>query len=655
MSIPTILKEKEVIKVAMLVPSLKLTGPIIVATDIARICNKQRHIKIEMVSLRGNSDEDLRYTSSLGLSTRELHLGKFPSLRKIRQARSILEKYDLVHVHTFWPTVIAYSITAPKVATVHNDPFQDYVYEYGKVIGNIMAHLSQHLLRKFDRVVSISKYVDSAMKLDNSEVIYNGVEDVANKLPSQNPEDSNYFKIVCVSSLTKRKNIFELLDAIECCVRSGIKIHCKIIGRGVLRDKITQYVSSHKLNTAVTLTGQLEKDSVYSIVRQSDCLVHTSLSEGFGLIVAEAYMLGKLVIVKDIPVMHELVENDHTGYVYTSIGEFAKRITTLHKNKSLKDSMHKKARQYYEENFTDEIMAGRYLKAYCSLSGQSKTLAQSNKQTKDIKFSVLIAVYIKEVPEYFDHALKSITNQNLMPNEIVIVEDGPLSDGLSDVIEKYKKLFPGLINTVKLENNVGLGLALNAGIKQCKYEYIARMDSDDVSLPERCEKQVDYISRHPEVDVVGTNIAEYDESLSIKTSVRVVPKDNEDIKKYIKKRSPFNHMTVMYKKSSVENAGSYMDCLFFEDYYLWCRMYARGGNFHNLQESLVNARCGDSMIARRGGFKYVKSIFNFQKRIYLDNIIGLGYMIFNLSSRLPIALLPSYIRKIFYGAVLRRR
>ena len=231
-------------------------------------------------------------------------------------------------------------------------------------------------------------------------------------------------------------------------------------------------------------------------------------------------------------------------------------------------------------------------------------------------FSVLMSVYYKEKDNYLDLSLNSIFSQTIMPNEVIIVEDGKLTKELDTVILKFKNKFPEIIKILKFEKNRGLGIALHDGLIECSNEIVFRMDTDDVCDKSRFEKTLE-VFKNKDVDVVGSNIVEYDENMKNITSYRKVPETDIEIKKMMKKRNPINHMAVAYKKSKVIYAGNYMDMLYFEDYYLWARMACLGNKFYNIQQNLVNVRGGTDMIKRRGGKKYIKPIINFQKKIRL--------------------------------------
>ena len=272
---------------------------------------------------------------------------------------------------------------------------------------------------------------------------------------------------------------------------------------------------------------------------------------------------------------------------------------------------------------------------------------------KKIKFSVLMSVYKNDKSEDVKVAIDSLLNQTLLPNQIVILEDGKVSKKLDDLLENYSKKHK-IIEIYKREQNLGLGLTLNEGLNYCKYDYVARMDADDYSYPNRFEEEIRYLESHPDIDVVGCNIDEYDENLSKKLAVRVVPEFDKKIKKYMKKRNGVNHVTVIYKKQSVLNAGSYENCLYFEDYYLWCKMIKNGCKFYNIQESLMKIRAGFDMAKRRGGLSYSKYIINFENKIYKIGIINKFEYIFNLFIRLSVANIPNSFRTILYKKQLRK-
>jgi glycosyltransferase involved in cell wall biosynthesis len=219
-----------------------------------------------------------------------------------------------------------------------------------------------------------------------------------------------------------------------------------------------------------------------------------------------------------------------------------------------------------------------------------------------VKFTVLIAVYEKENPDFLKLALESIWfQQTLKPSEIVLVCDGPLTRELDKVINVFKLNAP--LKVLKLEKNYGLGNALSKGLYICSNELVIRMDSDDISAPDRFEKQLKYMTEHPEIDISGTNIAEFKESIHKICSHRRLPSQPDELLRFAKTRNPLNHMTVIFHKTSIINAGNYQPFHGYEDYYLWIRMLQNGSLIGNIPENLVFARIGNNMHSRRRGVK----------------------------------------------------
>lgn len=224
------------------------------------------------------------------------------------------------------------------------------------------------------------------------------------------------------------------------------------------------------------------------------------------------------------------------------------------------------------------------------------------------KFSVLASIYQKEQPEYFDICMQSLwSDQTLKPNEIILVKDGPLTKKLNQLIEKWSLKLKGILIVIPLEENVGLGRALNIGLSYCSNEWVFRMDTDDICTSDRFEKQVEFIQNNPEVDIISGQINEFDGSLDNITGMKAVPLAHDDIVKFSKVRSPFNHMAVAYKKSVIQLVGGYQHHLYMEDYNLWLRVLAAGYKSANLKDTLVIVRAGEDMVKRRRGKVYIES------------------------------------------------
>ncbi len=269
-----------------------------------------------------------------------------------------------------------------------------------------------------------------------------------------------------------------------------------------------------------------------------------------------------------------------------------------------------------------------------------------------MKFSVLMSVYYKENPNYLRDAIESVLNQTVKADEIVVIKDGKLTVELDMILKEYNDKYEGLFKIIEFKSNRGLGVALREGVLRCSNEIIARMDTDDIARKDRFEKQLE-ILKDKNIDIVGSNISEFDGEISNIISNRTVPEKSKDIELFSKKRNPFNHMTVMYKKDAVLKAGNYEEFLWFEDYNLWVRMFISGAKGYNIQENLVNARTGKDMFARRGGFKYIKQEINMQKFMLDKKYISYKEYVINLFERMMVRVMPNKLRGIIYLKLLR--
>ena len=269
-------------------------------------------------------------------------------------------------------------------------------------------------------------------------------------------------------------------------------------------------------------------------------------------------------------------------------------------------------------------------------------------------YSVLMSVYYKENSEYLKQAIESIQAQTFPTDDFVLVCDGPLNQELDSVIKKKQQEMKNILNVVRLKKNAGLGNALNKGIQQCKNELVARMDSDDISYPDRCEKQLMVFNTYPEISVCSGIVEEFATNPKVVESRRVPPETQEEIREFAKVRNPFNHPCVMYKKPDVEAVGSYKDFYLLEDYYLWVRMIMAGYQGYNLQEPLLHMRAGTDMYMRRGGLKYAKTqekLFRFMKN---NGFISKGQYIKNCVIRGESSLAPNWLREFVFEKVLRK-
>lgn len=268
------------------------------------------------------------------------------------------------------------------------------------------------------------------------------------------------------------------------------------------------------------------------------------------------------------------------------------------------------------------------------------------------KFSVLMSLYLKEKPEYLNEALKSVINQTVKPNEIVIIYDGPITTELKNVVKQYVSNNPGLIKIIDNPENKGLGLALADGVPQCTYELIARMDTDDICRKDRFEKQLEEFVKDPRLDICGSHILEFEEKKENIVAQRRVPLMDKDIKEYQKRRDGFNHVSVMFKKKSVLASGNYQSCLLMEDTLLWANMFMNGAKGKNIDDYLVYVRIGKDMYERRGGFDYYKKYKAGRKKVYETGYISWVDYKITLIVQFIVAAIPNRVRGFVFKNLL---
>ena len=269
-------------------------------------------------------------------------------------------------------------------------------------------------------------------------------------------------------------------------------------------------------------------------------------------------------------------------------------------------------------------------------------------------YSVLMSVYIKEKPEFLRESMQSIYDQTIPTDDFILICDGPLTEELNDVIEEMHNKFQNRLRVHRLNNNVGLGNALNVGVRLCKNELVARMDSDDISKSFRCEQQINKFKEFSELAIVSATIEEFGESPEKLDNKKILPETHEQILEYAKHRNPFNHPCVMYKKSSVIQAGGYQDFYLLEDYYLWIRMLLRGLKGYNIQETLLLMRTGAGLYNRRSGGKYALSQMKLFRYMYKNNFISFYQCIVSIITRGIVALIPNKARVFIYQHFLRK-
>lgn len=279
-----------------------------------------------------------------------------------------------------------------------------------------------------------------------------------------------------------------------------------------------------------------------------------------------------------------------------------------------------------------------------------------NTEAKDTdKISVLMSVYKNDDPRHFHLAVESVINQTVPADEIILTVDGPVPEALHREIENLREQC-SYLKVFWLKENVGLGNALNYGMEQCKNSIIARMDSDDISVPKRFEKQLQRFKENSNLTIVGSYIDEFMEDPNQPISIRKVPVENKEIHAKGVIRCPFNHPSVMFRKEDILAVGGYKEVYLFEDYYLWIRLLEHGCVCENIPEILVHLRVGNGMLNRRRGKKYFESNKFLQDYMLQHNMISRWKYCFNIAARWSVQVgMPVWMRECVYRFVLRKK
>lgn len=275
---------------------------------------------------------------------------------------------------------------------------------------------------------------------------------------------------------------------------------------------------------------------------------------------------------------------------------------------------------------------------------------------KTLEYSVLMSVYRKDNPMWLKISIDSILNQTIKTNDFVLIEDGELEHELEEIILEYEKKYSDIFHVIRNSKNQGLGVALAQGVLACKNNWIARMDSDDYSKEDRIEKQLNIIEHfNGDIDIVGSNIAEFTNDIDNVIAYRVLPENDEEIKKFAKRRNPFGHPSVMLKKDTVLKAGNFRTYYLCEDYDMWIRMFQKNAKGYNIQENLVYMRINEDFYKRRGGIKYLKSILKFKTEQLKNGFYGVTDFTISSLASIVTCLMPNFIRDGIYKNFLRNR
>lgn len=268
-------------------------------------------------------------------------------------------------------------------------------------------------------------------------------------------------------------------------------------------------------------------------------------------------------------------------------------------------------------------------------------------------YSVLMSVYHGEKAEYLRLSAASILSQTVPTNDFVLMCDGPLTEELEAVIAELLQEYSDVLRVIRLEKNQGLAVALNEGLKLCANDLVARMDSDDIAPANRCELQLKKFQEDPELAICGGAIDEFEGTPFNVVSHKDMPLSHSDVVRYARIRNPFNHPTVMYRRSAVIEAGSYPNRMLHEDYALWSNMILNGVKVCNLPDTLCFMRVDGGLYNRRGGWSYLKMAIRLRWYLYRSGLYTFWSFFFVSLGLTIVCLLPLSARKAVYRILLR--
>lgn len=269
-------------------------------------------------------------------------------------------------------------------------------------------------------------------------------------------------------------------------------------------------------------------------------------------------------------------------------------------------------------------------------------------------YSVLMSVYVKEKPANLSESLASILEQTVPPDELVLVCDGKLTDELNVIIKAFESEYSEIFRSVRLLENVGTGMAANEGIKACQNELIAKMDSDDICVPDRFQRQLMMFLKNPKLDMVGGYIEEFDDATRKPIAVKKTPISHEEILKYAKRRSPFNNQTLIYRKSFAQKVGGYTDIKRCEDYEFITKMLMAGAVGENLPEVLVKYRVTKDNYKRRKNWANTKSFIKVRWNLHKSGFSSLWDFLVPTAAQLILFIMPEKFTSWAYGKFLRK-
>ncbi|MHA6617354.1 glycosyltransferase [Pseudonocardia sp. DLS-67] len=267
------------------------------------------------------------------------------------------------------------------------------------------------------------------------------------------------------------------------------------------------------------------------------------------------------------------------------------------------------------------------------------------------QLSLLLPVWAGDRPDFLTDAFRSsVDAQTRRPDQVVIVRDGPVPEPLAGTITELADGSPVPVDVVELERNVGLGPALDAGLAACKYDVVARMDADDISLPHRFAVQLPIMESG--ADIVGSGLVEFADDPDEIVATRAVPTDPDEIRRRARFATPFNHPTVVYRRPLVTGVGGYTDFAKMEDYLLWAKLILADARVANVAEPLVRYRVGAGAYARRGGRDLLRAEIALQRRFRALGFTTPAQCARNLVVRGGYRLVPESFRRSAYRKVI---
>lgn len=670
------------------VSTLDRCGPVNVLRGIVEHLDAERYRAVVATLSPEGGNSCIDEFRAMSIPVKPLNLSRAGSFAFGRQRLARLAgevNADAVHAHGIRATVLAAGIKAQYtvVSTLHCDLIGDYRLAYGRVAGRLMAAREYSALKRFDGVAAVSQSVaGAALKAGiEARVIPNGI-DLNLFLPPKDTEEIRSLRrkfgwpedaviVLHTGALIGRKNPQGAIAGFQ----GSTLAHTGLLafaGDGPMRAACERLAAA---SSNIVFLGK--RTDIPDLLKAADFLLSNSSAEGLPMALLEGCAAGIHVVATAIA-PHEDIRRIFPEQVTLfnegtpeAISETLDKLVAAKAGRVFSppeeslESVSGRVMSRHYQAFYDELLAAQAKRVPLrgSQGGAQPSVnaelspefpkSSDNPTTPGVEMllSVLMPVYHKESPVHLRQSLDSLAAQTVPADEVVIVEDGPLGEPLDAIIAAYKKNLS--IVSLRLPVHVGLGAALRAGLYICRGEYVARMDADDICVPDRFERQMNFLECNREVDVVGSAIAEFEQDCSAPRAIRLLPAAGPALLRFAKSRTPMNHVTVVFRKASVVAAGNYESCHGFEDYHLWARMLTLGYRLHNMKDILVYARCGNGMQGRRGGLAYLKGEIEFQSFLRKMGLLDASGSIWNILMRGPIRLAPDSVRSLCYSLFLR--